>query len=240
MHLSPQSEYFCSCLTCGFFDRGKFHHTFRVMQLNHSNSVLLYFKLLPDHPNDIVCSRVHKRPCKHCVEGYTIVELCQRKCNEKAVETEGALAKQKKVEELLHQIDVSKQYLDEYRSHLTRLKTEAEFDREEMESLLDDRAKVVSDFLACYFRENQARFFGKRGTSLLGFMIVSNSKVEEERLKGIKDVKFIFLVMDNTLQDEWSVMWAKSEIYSKHIPKECPYVWFQPDGAGCFSSQLNR
>jgi hypothetical protein len=243
MHLSPQSEYSCSCLTCGFFDRGTFHHTFRVMQSNQSNSVLLYFKLLPDHPNNIVCNMVHKRPCKHCVEGYTIVELCQRKCNEKAVETEGALAKQK-VEELLHQIDISKQYLDEYRSHLARLKTEAEFDGEELELLPDDTAKVISDWkmkiLACYFCENQARLFGKRGTFLLGFMIISNSKVEEERLKGIKDVKFIFLVTDDTLQNEWRVMCAKSEIYSKHIPKECPYVWFQSDGAGCFSSQLNR
>jgi hypothetical protein len=245
MHLSPQSEYSCSCLTCGFFDRGKFHHTFRVMQSNQSNSVLLYFKLLPDHPNDIVCNMVHKSPCKHWVEGYTIVKLCRRKCcDEKAVEMEGALAKQK-VEELLHQIDVSKQYLDEFRSHLARLKTEAEFDGEEMESLPDDTtAKVVSDWkmkiLACYFHENQARLFGKRGTSLLGFMIIFNSNVEEERLQGIKDVKIIFLVTDDTLQEKWIVMCAKSEIYSKHIPKECPYVGFQLDGAGCFSIQLNR
>jgi hypothetical protein len=160
-----------------------------------SNSILLHFELLPAHPDDIVCRKVHERPCEHCVQGYTIIELGRRKCNEKAVEAEGALAKQK-VEELLHQIDVSKQYLDEYRSHLARLKTEAEFDAEEMEALPDDTAKVVSDWkmkiLACYFRENQARFFGKRGTSLLGFMILSNSKVEEERLKGIKDVKFVF------------------------------------------------
>ena len=45
---------------------------------------------------------------------------------------------------------------------------------------------------------------------------------------------------DDTLQDEWSVMCAKSEVYSKHIPARCLNVWFLSDGAGCFSSQMNR
>ena len=153
--------------------------------------------LLTDHPHDIVCNKIHKRPCSHCVDVYTIIEECQRKCKERVSAAQGVLAKQQ-IEELLHQIDVSKQYLDEYRSHLARLKTEAEFDAIELETLPDDTAKVVSDWkmkiLACYFRENQARFFGKYGTSLLGFMIITNSQGDDERLKGLKDVKVFFVL----------------------------------------------
>jgi hypothetical protein len=47
-----------------------------------------------------------------------------KEVQKKVVETKCTKAKQK-VEELLHQIDFSKQYLDEYRSHLACLKIEA-------------------------------------------------------------------------------------------------------------------
>lgn len=68
--------------------------------------------------------------------------------------------------------------------------------------------------LACYFRENQAKFFGKRGVSLLGFMIITNSRDEEARAKGEQNVKFCFYVTDDTKQDEWSVLAAKADLYS--------------------------
>jgi hypothetical protein len=162
---------------------------------------------------------------------------------QKAEETFDILGKQT-VEELLHQIDVCCQYLDEYRSHLARLKTESEYDASELESLPDDTAKVISDWkmkiLACYFRENQGKFFGKRGISLLGFMIVTNSKDKDEQNKGMKDVSFVFMVTDDTLQDEWAVMCAKADIYANHLGEHIEKVWCQADGAGCFSSQLNR
>jgi hypothetical protein len=95
--------------------------------------------------------------------------------------------------------------------------------------------------LACYFRENQAKFFGKRGVSLLGFMIGSNLRDEESRVAGLKDVRFIMMITDDTLQDEWPVMCAsKQEIYSNHLPEFILKVKFQSDGAGCFSSMLDR
>jgi hypothetical protein len=151
--------------------------------------------VLTDHPEDIVCmeKEKHKRPCcKHCVKGYTIVKEYGRKCYQKAGKTFDILGKQQQVEETLHQIDICGQYLNEYRSHLAPLKTESEYDAAKLESLPDDTAKVISDWkmkiLACYFRENQGKFFGKRGISLLGFMIVTNLKEEEERQKGTKNV----------------------------------------------------
>lgn len=187
--------------------------------------------------------QAHKRPCSSCSLPYSIIRQCRTKCNEKARQAEGILAKQS-LENLLFQIDQCRSYLDEYRSHLVRLKTEEEFDQAEMDSLPDDTAKVISDWkmkiLACYYRENQARFFGKRGISLLGFMIIINSTIQEERERGIKDVRFALLVTDDTKQDEWSVMCAKSEVYTRYIPDRCSKVWFQADGAGCFSSQLMR
>jgi hypothetical protein len=174
---------------------------------------------------------------------YSIIRQCRDKCLEKSRQAQDILAKQH-LENLLFQIDQCKDYLDEYRSHLVRLKTEEEFDKQEMDLLPDDTAKVICDWkmkiLACYFRENQARFFGKRGTSLLGFMIIINSMIEDERSRGIKDVRFVLMATDDTKQDEWNVMCAKSEVYKRYIPDHCPKVWFQSDGAGCFSSQLMR
>ena len=144
---------------------------------------------------------------------------------------------------MTYHIDVSESYLDEYRSHLTRLKTESEKDIQEMEELPDGTATVISNWkmkiLACYFRENQGKFFGKRGTLLLGFMVITNSTDPEDKQKGIKDVKFIMMVTDDSLQDEWSVMCAKAEIYRNHLPASIENVWFQSDGAGCFSSMMN-
>jgi hypothetical protein len=170
------------------------------------------------------------------VEGYTIVKFCLRKCNEKAVETEGALAKQK-VEELLNQIDVPKQYLDEYRSHVARLKIEPESDGEEMEPLPDDTAKVVSDWkmkiLPCHFCENQARFFGKRGTSLLGFMIISNTEVEE-RLKDIKDESSSSL-SPTTRSKTSGVLCAQRVKYTQSTSqKSAPMFGFNPMALDAF------
>ena len=48
------------------------------------------------------------------------------------------------------------------------------------------------------------------------------------------------MVSDDTLQDEWAVMCAKADIYANHLGEHIEKVWFQADGAGCFSSQLNR
>jgi hypothetical protein len=57
-------------------------------------------------------------------------------------------------------------------------------------------------------------------------MIISNSKVEKERLKGIKVVKFIFLVIDGRLQDGWGVICAKSEISKSTSQKSALVAMF--------------
>jgi hypothetical protein len=71
--------------------------------------------------------------------------------------------------------------------------------------------------LSCYFRENQGKFFGKRGTSLLGYMLIKNSPDPVAREKGLKDVKMVMLVTNDSLQCEHSVACTKHFIYTNHV-----------------------
>jgi hypothetical protein len=59
--------------------------------------------------------------------------------------------------------------------------------------------------LSCYFRENQGKVFGKWRTSLLGYMLITNSSDPVAREKGLKDVRMIMLVTNDALQCEHAV-----------------------------------
>jgi hypothetical protein len=73
-------------------------------------------------PDDIVCnaSAQHKRPCKHCTEGFTILEEVKRKASKRLA---GAitLLKKQHMDEMVHEVDVCKSNFEEYRSHLVRM-----------------------------------------------------------------------------------------------------------------------
>ena len=96
------------------------------------------------------------------------------------------------LEEQVHDIEVRKQDLIEYRSHLARHKSEDDYAKQVMENLEDNEAIVNSDYkmklLSCFYRENQKKWFGKRGTSVLGFMICTNAKIEDKKQKGEKEL----------------------------------------------------
>jgi hypothetical protein len=157
--------------------------------------------------------------------------------------TEEILALQN-LEELAHDIGCRKQDLIEYRSHIARHLSEDDHAKNELTNLADDTAIVTSDYkmkiLACFFRENQKKWFGKRGTSMLGFMITTNSSDEADKAKGIKNVSFVMMVTDDCLQDEHEVACAKKTIYEKYLPPHVKKVCFTADGAGCFKSQYHR
>jgi hypothetical protein len=148
------------------------------------------------------------------------------------------------LEELRHDIDCRKADLIEYRSHMARHLSEDIWAAEQLENLKDDEAIVTSDFkmkiLSCFFRENQKKWFGKRGTTLLGFMITTNATDEESKAKGLKEVTFVMMVTDDCLQDDWEVACAKSIVYKEYLPERTKKVQFVSDGAGCFKSQLQR
>ena len=113
------------------------------------------------------------------------------------------------LEELVQDIEARKQDLIEYRSHLARHKSEEDYGESVIENLLDDEAIITSDYkmklLSCFFRENQKKWFGKRGTSILGFMILTNSKDEVNREKGIKDIVSIYIEIVFILKASFSV-----------------------------------
>jgi hypothetical protein len=79
----------------------------------------------------------------------------------------------------LFEIQQRRQDLIEYHSHLARYLAKDIWAQKERENLVDDEAIVTSDYkmkiLHCFHCENQKKWFGKRGTTLLGFMIVTNA-----------------------------------------------------------------
>jgi hypothetical protein len=148
------------------------------------------------------------------------------------------------MEELKHEIKCRKEDLVEYWSHMARHLSEDVSAANKLETLKDDEAIVTSDYkmkiLSCFFRENQKKWFGKWGTSLLGFMLTTNSSDKESKAKGLKEVTFVMMVTDDCLQDDWGVACAKGVVYKEYLPKHIKKVHFVSDGAGCFKSQLHR
>jgi hypothetical protein len=76
--------------------------------------------------------------------------------------------------------------------------------------LCDDKAIVTSDYkmkiLSCFSREAQKKWFGKQRTNLRGFMITTNALNKADKLQGVKDVQFVFMVTDNCLTDACEVV----------------------------------
>jgi hypothetical protein len=149
-----------------------------------------------------------------------------------------------KLEEHLHEIDECILNLKEYRGHLARHVSEDSYAQSKIDRLCDDEAIVTSDYkmkiLSCFFRETQKKWFGKRGTNLLGFMITTNSLDEADKVQGVKDVQFVFMVTDDCLTDAWEVACAKMMLYEEFLPDHVKKVRFWSDGAGCFKSKTHR
>jgi sentrin-specific protease 1 len=100
--------------------------------------------------------------------------------------TSDELLKLQQLEEHLHEIDECILNLKEYRGHLARHVSEDAYAQSKIDNLADDEAIVTSDYkmkiLSCFYRETQKKWFGKRGTNLLGFMITTNSLDEADKL----------------------------------------------------------
>jgi hypothetical protein len=103
---------------------------------------------------------------------------------------------------------------------------------------------VICDYkikhLACYFRESQSKWFGKSGTSAIGFMIITNPTDEEGKNDGQKDVSFVILFTDDTYQDEWGVATAKLYLYKNCLPSHIDTIYFVSDGAGYSKAKLHK
>ena len=215
-HLQRVGDHSCCCLTCGFNDE--------------------------NDPNDIQCPQrhSHKRPCKMCAEGFAIIEDLREAVLQRTNDPRMSQFQKDEIGEARWELDTAVQDLVEFRGHIARHVAEGDYDTSRMRNLPYDTSDTRSDYkmkiLWTWFREQQNRFFGKRGTTCLGFMITYNKLPDCKE----KEVKFVMAVSDDTLQDETQVICAKAYVYRNHMPEHINKVWYRSDGAGCFSSKLNR
>jgi len=212
----PQySMYKCTCLPCGF----------------HSCD------------DNIKCKQVHIAVCSRCTESFATFPLLER-----MIDNLKKLHHAEIEDELLfceHKLKKYRQNLIDYRAHLVLKFDEKEAEKDQMLSLQTNQAIVYCDWkmkiLAAFHRESQKMFFGKRGTSLLGFMVVSyETDILEIDGETLKSVQFHFFLTDNTTQDNVSVNAAKCMLYEKFLPKHVNQVHFRSDGAGCFACNLTK
>ena len=189
----------------------------------------------------------HKPSCTQCAESFAVLEeiAAAIKVLEVGANSRNAHPlEMQKLDQLKFDTNTCTEDLLEYRGHLARQISELEKAREELEGLDDITAKIVSDYkmkaLSCFFRENQKKWFAKRGTTTLGFMIITNPLDADLNAKGMKDVTFAMMVTNDGRQDAWAVQCAKSYIYETMLPKRIKKAIFVADGAGCFKNILHR
>jgi len=215
-HIKDRSntQFTCCCLHCGFYSK-----------------------------DDLIeCHNIHEGVCSKCNQSFAIFPLI----DEMLVAVKEVLADLD--DELLmyeHQLKTCRQNLIDYRAHLVLKFDEKEAEKDQLLTLSDNQAIVIADWkmkiLEAFHRETQVKFFGKRGTSLLGFMVISNDLVTYEMDgRRLKNVQFNFFITDDTTQDNTSVNAAKCILYQKFLPSHIKEVHFRADGAGCFSCNLTK
>jgi hypothetical protein len=209
-HVSNGAIHVCGCLNCGF------HSEVDPVPCMHR-----------DHS--------HRGPCQDCINGFHLFEILEAKIALLATLDHLTPLHHDKIDELSGDLADCKINLRHYRAHLILKHTETKADDNMLLDMKDDEITIICDWkmkiLSMFFRETMQQFFGKRGTSCLGFMLISNSDSPE-----MKNVQFHFFLTDDTTQDAFSVLTAKYILFSNLIPMHVKKVHFRADGAGCFSS----
>ena len=240
-HLQRNGVKICQCISCGLSARDKP----KTKKPDNSKKPKKPTKVCYDNECNECKLRddgIHEGPCNDCEKSFQVFsDLLRIAQRVKALPNLSCPDKEKYLE-LELEIKKCRQNLIDWRSHIVRKKVESDFTRNQNQSLKQNEAVVVSDYkmkiLATYFRENQKKFFAKRGTSCLGFMILTNVDSKE----GTVDVNFVLLFSNDTTQDANFVLSAKAYIYSEFVPTLFPddigtiNVKFESDGAGCFNS----
>ena len=214
-HLGSSSAHVCTCIECGFHDEMKdpipCKHRSQKSHLPPCNECTECFKLISDllTMHEEVTSGIQ---CPNSRQGDTLLRLGEE----------------------IHQC---KRNLEDYRAHIVQKWWEGIEEASFYKNLKPGEAAVICDWkmkiLERFFRENMQRFFGKKGFSCLGFMVVFGSNDEN------KEVKYFFFLSEDTCQDVNSVLAAKTILYDDILPKEgVSKVHFRADGAACFSQSL--
>ena len=215
-HLESNLSHSCACIKCGFHDE-------------------------KDDP--IKCKhreeKSHLPPCKKCNECFDSIAALYKLHEKVSASTTFTGIQEDILCNLEAKIGVCKINLEEYRAHVAQKFWESAEEKEFWSKLKPGEAAVISDWkmkiLASYFRENMSKFFGKKGFSLIGFMIVYGSD------SPTKEVQYVFMLTDDTCQDVQSVMAAKLLLYTEILPfEDVTKVHFRSDGAACFAHKVHK
>jgi len=214
-HASDEAIHTCGCLRCGFHCQ--------------------------DDPVPCAHRELHSHagPCQNCKNGFLLFNVLETKIALLAALDHLTPLQQDNIDELSGDLADCKTNLLHYRSHLILKAVESKADDNMLLSMKDDEITITCDWkmkiLPMFFRENMQAFFGKRGTSCIGFMLVSNSNSPD-----MKNVRFHFFLTDDTTQDAFSVLTAKYILYANLLPEHINKVHYKSDGAGCFSSNTSK
>ena len=179
----------------------------------------------------------HKNACLDCSLGFgIIIEINEAITNINSVNL--SPMERSQLHNDVETINECKDNLDVLRSHLSRHYTESVQDSLDLANLDDSTAIVTADFknniLDCMFRENMQKFFGKNGTTDLGFMVVMKDP-DSSQLEGT----FFHFISDDKFKDHQFVISAKYELYTKHLPQRIKKVQYRSDGAANLCATLH-
>ncbi|KAL7554990.1 hypothetical protein ACHAWF_018659 [Thalassiosira exigua] len=232
-HVHREAEHICGCLCCGLSSPGS-------STAKKSTKGFMEREFVP-------CSRrdngSHKGPCKDCESSFEIFSTLMGYAKE-AEQLATTAAEKEDFHEIGVRLIKRRNDLIELRSHKVRKKTESDFDRKATNLLKNNECTVVSDFkmkiLSAFHREPMTRFYGKRGTACLGFMIIT--PCDE---CGV-NVHYYLFFSNDTKQDANFVLSAKAALYTEILPALFPddteqiNVHFRADGAGTFNCNLAK
>lgn len=222
-HISRHGKKVCQCISCGL----------------HAPDEHVPCQFREDDAQD------HEGPCADCEASFQVFSDLLELSRRTQAPPNLSPVQQEKYYELEIEIQQCRTNFFQWRAHIVRKVVESEYANNQMKSLGIDEAIVVSDFkmkiLPRYFRENQKKFFAKRGTACLGFMVLSN----QEKKEGLVDAHYFLFFSNDTTQDTTFVLSAKAYVYDVFIRShfqdvELVKVHFESDGAGAFNSNLAK
>lgn len=68
---------------------------------------------------------------------------------------------------------------------------------------------------------------------MLGFMIISNYLYPVVRASGLKEMMFVMLLTEDSIQDERAVLCGKHAVFSKYLPMHANKTQRHSDGSTC-------
>lgn len=227
-HLARNEKKCCQCISCGL-------HT-------KEEPIPCPYRESKDEAHK------HEGACRDCEKSFeildnliTLAESCLRLPKLRSQQEQQI--REQRFKEFKVKLETCRQNLVDWRSHIVRKSVEGKFSSSQMHNLKADEAIVIADFkmkiLPMYFRETKRQFFGKRGTSCLGVMTITN---QEQKANEVT-VQMCFLFSDDTLQDSNYVITGKHFVYNEILPPLFPdgskiKVKWESDGAGAFNSCL--